>query len=395
METGPAGTSLPAGPKLRESDTENAMTTAWTLEHLRQIAFDRIDRVPAIASASSGNLDSGRVYWDMWPVQDESGHIASPKGRELWMALTAPDRGNPNLRHFEAKIRLLERLDGTWIDRGNVLPNFDVDYEREWAGSAVAKGDDITLYFTAAGTHERSGGYQQRLFEAHGKIGEDGLPCDWQPPVPSITAISADYMAADAHDGEAGKIKAFRDPAYFRDPADGSEYLIFTASLADSTSDFNGAVGIARKGEAGWELLPPLVHADGVNNELERAHVVFHHGRYYVFWVTQGITFAPDAPDAPNGLYGMVSDRLLGDYRPLNGSGLVLANPDDEPVQSYSWFVSAELVASSFVDFFGLNGRALPSDPVKAKAFFGGVPAPLLQLAIDEDGRTTLKSKLP
>jgi len=371
------------------------MTTAWTSQDLAKIAFDRIDRVPTIAGADHGNLEDGRVYWDMWPVQDESGHIASLKGRELWMVLSAPDRGDPGLRHFEAKIRLLERRGSDWIDCGDVLPRFNVDYEREWAGSALLKGDDITLFFTAAGTHERAGGYQQRLFEAHGKIGDDGYPCDWQQPIPSVSGISADYMAADAHEGEAGKIKAFRDPAYFRDPADGQEYLIFTASLANSTSDFNGAVGIARKSDDGWELLPPLVHADGVNNELERAHVVFHDGRYYLFWVTQGSTFAPGMPDAPNGLYGMVSDRLLGDYRPLNGSGLVLANPEDEQFQTYSWFVSAELIVSSFVDFFGLKGRPLPSDPGKANAFFGGVPAPLLQLSIDKDKTRLIEVEVP
>lgn len=191
------------------------------------------------------------------------------------------------------------------------------------------------------------------------------------------------YLAADVHEGEAGKIKAFRDPAYFRDPADGSEYLVFTASLAGSTSDFNGAVGIARRTSSGWELLPPLIHADGVNNELERAHVVFHEGCYYVFWVTQASTFAPGLAYAPNGMYGMVSDNLFGPYRPLNGGGIVIANPDDHPLQSYSWFVSAELVASSFVDFYGLGRSKVPSDPAQANAFFGGVPAPLLQLAFE------------
>lgn len=361
------------------------MTTAWTAECVRKINAARIPRIPLIKDVGPRTLNTGRVYWDMWPIQDGDGFVASIHRRELWMALTAPDRGDPSLRHFEAKIRLIERRSGSWFDLGNVLPEFTVDYEREWAGSAVTDGEGVSLYFTAAGTDQRPGGYQQRLVEAHAIIGSDGLPHGWAEPSASISEFAPEYMLADAHEGEAGKIKAFRDPAYFRDPADGREYLIFTASLAGADSDYNGAIGIAQRTEGGWKLLPPLIHADGVNNELERAHVVYHRGSYYAFWVTQSSTFAPDLTHAPNGLYGMVSDSLLGEYRPLNGTGLVLANPDDEPLQSYSWFVSRELLVSSFVDFRGLKGEPLPANPDDANKLFGGVPAPLLKLAIDGD----------
>ena len=361
------------------------MTTAWTADCVRKIASSRIPRIPMIVGESPSTLTPGRVYWDMWPIQDRDGFVAPIRGRELWMALSAPDRRDPSLRHFEAKIRLIERKGGEWFDLGDVLPQFPVDYEREWAGSAVTDGEGVSLYFTAAGTNQRPGGYQQRLMEAHSIIGPKGLPDAWTSPRPSITRPAPEYMAADAHEGEAGMIKAFRDPAYFRDPDGGQEYLIFTASLAAAASDYNGAIGIARQTGDGWELLPPLIHADGVNNELERAHVVFHAGLYYAFWVTQRSTFAPGLRDAPNGLYGMVSDSLLGEYRPLNDTGLVLANPETEPFQSYSWFVTRELLVSSFVDFRGLQGGAVPTDPDRASALFGGVPAPLLKLEIDGD----------
>jgi len=361
------------------------MTTAWTADCVRKIKASHTPRIPIIKENGPATLDAGRVYWDMWPIHDRDGRVASIHGRELWMALSAPDRSDPGLRHFEAKIRLIERRSGKWFDLGDVLPEFTVDYEREWAGSAVTDGIAVILYFTAAGTNQRPGGYQQRLVESHAIVGHDGLPDAWTAPRASIKELAPDYMLADAHEGEAGKIKAFRDPAYFRDPADGREYLIFTASHAGTSSDYNGAVGIARRIDDGWKLLPPLIHADGVNNELERAHVVCHQGRYYAFWATQRSTFAPGLNHAPNGLYGMVSDSLMGDYRPLNGSGLVLANPDEEPLQSYSWFVTRELLVSSFVDFRGLKGEPVPTDPVEASRLFGGFPAPLLKLTIDGD----------
>lgn len=348
------------------------MTSAWTAEQVHRIAAPLAQGVliPAVAAGGQGTLDPARLYWDMWPLQDADGHRTVLTGRELWMALTAPDRGDPALRHFEAKIHWLERKGGGWIDHGPVLPDLPVPYEREWAGSALYHQGTVTLFFTAAGTAARAGGYQQELWAAHASVGTDGWPVRWSTPAPLVTGYGPHYMPADAHEGEAGKIKAFRDPAYFRDPADGSEYLAFTASLAGSASAFNGTFGLARKGTAGWELLPPLLHAEDVNNELERAHLVFHAGRYYAFWSTQTATFADGLGHAPGGLYGMVADSMEGPWRPLNGTGLVLANPADRPQQAYSWFVDADLTVCSFVDL-------LPD------ASFGGVPAPLLRLTLD------------
>ena len=361
------------------------MTSVWKPEHVRNAARQAASQVPVIARVDRTGLESGRIYWDMWPVQTPTGHIAQIGSRELWMALSAPDRRDPMLRHFEAKIHWLERREYGWRDLGPVLPNFAADYEREWSGSAVFDEETLSLFFTGAGVKERHGGYQQRLFETHAKIGEGGLPENWSTPVLSVHGYGGDYMPADVHEGEAGKIKAFRDPAYFKDPADGQEYLIFSGSLAASSSDFNGVIGIARRDGQSWSLLPALISADGVNNELERAHVVFHQGRYYAFWVTQTHTFAPELRHAPTGLYGMVADSLFGEYRPLNGSGLVLANPEQDPAQCYSWFVSSEMIVSSFVDFYGLGGKKIPFEDFSKHAQFGGIPAPLLMLDVGAD----------
>ena len=346
------------------------MTTAWTAEHAHRIAQQDAARIPPVDAADHSRLERGRLYWDMWPVQDAAGRRTMIAGREMWMALTAPDRGDPALRHFEAKIHWIERREGAWLDCGAVLPDLAMPYEREWAGSALLDDGMLTLFFTAAGTSARPGGYRQELWAATARIGAGGLPHDWSQPAPLVRGYAPHYMPADAHEGEAGKIKAFRDPAYFRDPADGTEYLAFTASLAGSQSAFNGAFGLARKGPERWELTPPCLHAEGVNNELERAHVVFHVKHYYAFWSTQTATFAPGLRHAPGGLYGMVADSMAGPWRPLNGSGLVLANPADRPFQTYSWYVDASLTVCSFVD-------VLPDGQ------FGGAPAPLLQLKLD------------
>jgi levansucrase len=108
---------------------------------------------------------------------------------------------------------------------------------------------------------------------------------------------------------------------------------------------------------------------------------VFHVEHYYAFWSTQTATFADGLRHAPGGLYAMVADSMAGPWRPLNGTGLVLANPADRPQQTYSWFVDASLTVCSFVD-------VLPDGT------FGGVPAPLLQLELDGD-RSSLRAFAP
>ncbi len=370
------------------------MTSAWTHEHVSRIEEQDLPAVRMISERQARSLLPGILLWDMWPIQRQDGSIAEIDGGSLWMALAAPDRSDPGLRHFEARIRLLHLENSQWRDLGWALPDREHAFEREWAGTALLKNGTISLFFTAAGRADHPGGYQQRLFETHGTLQPDGHIVDWSDLRESVTNSGEFYDLADQQEGEPGKITAFRDPAYFCDPTDGQEYLLFTASLVGSTSEYNGAIGVARRsGEDGWELLPPLLHADGVNNELERAHMVFSDGRYYLFWVTQASTFSPEGPVGPTGLYGMVSKQLFGDYEPINGSGLILANPSEEPSQTYSWHVTQELLVSSFVDHWGLKGRNLANDPQLAAESFGGTPAPFVRLVLDGN-RASLNSEL-
>lgn len=326
------------------------------------------------------------LLWDMWPLQLPDGRIAPVCGGSLWMVLAAPDRGDPILRHFEAKIRLLLLDAAGWHDLGDMMPGGLGDFEREWSGSAMLQGDTVTLYFTAAGYAQRPGGFQQRLAQTQGTLQDDGRITGWSAAHESVIADGTVYMPADRHDGAPGTVKAFRDPAFFIDPADGGRYLVFTASLGNSGSAFNGAVGLARQDDSGqWQLLEPIIHADGLNNELERAQIIVHQGRYYAFWSTQRSVFAPDGPSGPTGFYGMVAEQITGPWRPLNGTGLVIANPDAEPMQAYSWFASAELLVCSFVDHWGLNGRTPADSAIVAAETFGGTPAPMVRIALDGD----------
>ncbi|MFM2409502.1 MAG: hypothetical protein RL481_330 [Pseudomonadota bacterium] len=334
------------------------------------------------------------MLWDMWPVQYPEGATVELGGREIWVIMSAPRNLHPDKRHDVARLRLALYADGAWTDCGDLLPQGLNPGAREWAGSTVydrASGK-LTLFYTATGRRgEAKPSYEQRLFQTSGRLIIDGdtvCASDWSEPHENIVADDHHYAIAREAVGRPGFIKAFRDPFHFRDPADGRHYLLFTGSLKASTSEYNGAVGIARAEDEGmqrWELLPPLLSADMLNNEMERPVLRVRDGRYYVFWSTQRRTFAPDGPAGPNGLYGMVADSLFGDYRPLNASGLVAANPLDEPLQAYSWWVTESLEVAGFIDHWGLEGRSLEDNPDLVISQFGGTPAPRFHIALDGD----------
>jgi levansucrase len=367
----------------------------WTPKHVASIAAAPIPSAPVIAAGDRYATVPGCDHWDYWPVQNPDGSVADIANGTLWMVLSAPALGNPIDRHLHARIRLMHEKSGQWTDLGFLLPIGLNPGNREWSGSAIlTEPNKLTLYYTAAGQANTHGGWQQRLFETQATLSvTNGLPqlSGWSAPIESVKSDGSHYVIVDQLDGTPGAIKAFRDPAYFCDPADGTSYLLFAASLAQSSSSHNGCVGWARRSSEArtqWDLLPPLVIADSLNNELERPHILFKNDLYYLFWSTQNAVFAPDGPAGPTGLYGMVAETIAGPYTPLNGSGLVIANPASEPRQAYSWQVLDDLRVTSFTDY--PNAGLEIFGPDDARAYFGGSLAPMLKIILD--GTTTTLS---
>ncbi len=361
-------------------------TTRWTRRHLDSIVQSSATTAPAIASRPPRVLP-GHDVWDMWPVQEFDGSTAVVDGAELWMALTAPADGHPEERHDRARLRLLTHAGGRWTDGGDVFEPGTSLGSREWSGSALRRPDGtVSTFYTAAGLPGTARPtFQQRVVEARGRLVEAASGRRFDTSAEHRELLSAHgphYLPADEIDGGPGRIRAFRDPYRFRDPADGREYLLVAASVPWGDR-FMGAIAPARATAGGWQLGPPLLIADGVNHEIERPHVVVHRSRYYLFICTSRRSFHP-AGAAPTGLYGFVAPALDGPYEPLNGSGLVIQNPPEQPDQAYAWLVLPTLGVHSFVDYLAADGddpRSAPAD--EARSRFGGTFAPVLRLAID------------
>ena len=371
----------------------DVVTSTWTRE---QVLVEQTghDEIPVLADHEVQPAVDGWWLWDLWPLRERrDGSVTPVAGGELWMALSARAEGHPGGRHDAARIALLHRTgEGEWRRLGPVFADDETPGTREWAGAAWHDDGHVVVDYTAAGVRgEEQPSFRQRMFTGEARLEVDhGTPrlVDHGPHTQLVVSDGQRYHLADETEGEAGFIKAFRDPFRFVDPADGTEVVLFTASLRESDTGWDGAVGVAEVAANGTStLLDPLLTADGVNNELERPHLVVHEGRYLLFVSTQARTFHPDAPGGRSGLHGWVAERLGGPYRPLNGGGLIAATPQAEPFQTYSWLVLDDLTVCSFVDSHSLRGRHPAEIDVEgehaARAHFGGTPAPRLQLWVE------------
>lgn len=330
----------------------------------------------------------------MWPVQETDGSPVVVAGRELWMTLAAPAVGHPEERHDRARLRLLGKDGGGWTDLGHVFTDGASPGGREWSGSAIRRPDGtLSVFYTAVGRRgEARPTYAQRVVEArarlvteHGRV-RLGRAAEHRE---ILRPDGVEYLPADDVGGGPGRIRAFRDPAWFRDPADGREHLLVAASVA-WRDRFVGAVALASRRSGRWTLRPPLLVADGISQEIERPHVVVRGSRYYLFVSAQRHSFRPPG-SAPTGLYGFVAPALTGPYTPLNGSGLVAGNPPAEPDRAYAWLVLPDLRVVSFLNYRSAGGPdPMRAGAAEARAAFGGTFAPVFRLTLDGT-RTTVE----
>ncbi|WP_327589527.1 glycoside hydrolase family 68 protein [Nonomuraea sp. NBC_00507] len=360
----------------------------WTRRHLDLLAESSATTAPVMDPAAVPRILPGHDLWDLWPIQEEDGSTALIDGYELWMTLSAPALGHPEERHDQARIRLLAKNGDGWKDLGHAFADGASPGSREWSGSAVHRPDGtVSVFYTAAGRRgEARPTFRQSVIEARPALLAGGDRILLHEDAEHREILRSDgrlYLPVEEANGSPGNIRAFRDPGWFRDPADGRDYLLIAASTAWDDR-FTGAIALAESRAGAWSLLPPLIVAEAINHELERPHIIVHQSWYYLFFSTQRHTFHP-ADRGPTGLYGFAAPRLTGPYEPLNASGLVIQNPSLEPDQAYAWLVLPDLHVVSFANYRSQQGRDLRhAEAAQARANFGGTIAPMLKLTLDE-----------
>ncbi|MCL6606401.1 MAG: glycoside hydrolase family 68 protein [Paenibacillus sp.] len=405
-------------------------TVNWTREDVSKIELNQDNTLPYIDISKQDKLAPGYHMWDTWPLMDRDGNIASYKGWKVIFALSAPNDVLPGKVHDIATIRYFYSKNGKdWTLGGELFPKGTAFGQRQWAGSAMLDGDQIHAFYTATGREGQAQlTYEQRIATATGKIVADSNGVrfeNWDKHRVILEPDGKYYQTVEqAKQGENGGY-AFRDPMWFKDPKTGKEYILFEGNSGATVSErqfkpeyagsaeylqqhpvpagavhANGNIGIAEV--VGGDLnnikmLPPLVEANYVNEELERPHIVVKDKKYYLFTDSHINKYA-EGITGPEGMYGFVSDTLIGGYKPLNGSGLVIANPADNPYQAYSWLVTPELNVVGFAQFGDLKGMTVGEIGNQSPEFqfshFGGTLAPTVKISLNGD-TTKIEKILP
>lgn len=401
--------------KAKTYKPEDSFTATWKRADALKVRMDTTNTTPRIPENFPIMTDQVWV-WDTWPVTGLDTKPIKYKGWQVIFSLVAPRNIFFGDRHWQARIGYFYSKDGhAWKYGGHVFPDGYSKGSREWAGTAILTGtNDINAFYTASG---RDGGgidpndSLQRLAMSKGKIHADDKGV-WFTGFRNhriIAEADGDLYQTQEQSKEGPIIYAFRDPFVFQDPKDKKVYALFegnTAGVAgtyrctkkdlgplppghvvpDNANLWTGNIGLMKANGndlTKWTLLPPLLSANCVNQQTERPHMVFANNKYYLFTISHQFTYAPGLT-GPDGLYGFVGPSLRSNYKPLNGSALVLGNPPEAPIQNYSHEVLPNFMVQSFIDTIpGANG------PV-----YGGTLAPTLQLAV-KGSNTYLTRSLP
>lgn len=345
---------------------------------------------------------SDRWIWDTWPLVKKDGSLAVVNGYKVIFALTAPRSVDWNKRHDVAVISYFYSSNGiNWIYKGPAYNVEDALGSRQWAGSAVLdENGRVQFFYTAVGRKgEAVRTFEQRLVKTTFSINKDknGVHIsNWSKHQVILEPDGAYYQTMQQAKGPI--IYSFRDPYFFEDPKTKKDYLLFEGNkggknvrikpenigdklfckshtVPKGAENFNGNIGIAvaeNKDFTKFKLLPPLLEAVGVNQQLERPQVVVKKNKYYLFFLSHKFTYALGL-NGPDGLYGFLGDSLRSNYKPLNKNGLVITNPANEQYQAYSWYLASGHDVISFINEYHVNGQLR----------YGGTFAPTLRISLN------------
>ena len=99
--------------------------------------------------------------------------------------------------------------------------------------------------------------------------------------------------------------------------------MTISARNQGNVQTYNGCIAIAQsKNLIDWKILPPIL-APGIFDEMETSQVIFHNGYYYLFFSTHTRKYG-----VHSGLHCYYSDNLFGDYKPVNGNGVVIGGKE-------------------------------------------------------------------
>ncbi|MCK5332482.1 glycoside hydrolase family 68 protein [Candidatus Parcubacteria bacterium] len=263
----------------------------------------------------------GKCLWDLWFIKARGNwhvfYLQSVRTKD------PEDRHNENVSIGHAISKDLK----SWVE---LLPALEPggigqwDNLSLWTGSVIQKGKKYYMYYTG-----RSKEKDIRLIQKIGLAVSNDLinweKCHENP----IIEFEKSYYQMNNKLNTLGKKGAWRDPFVFKDPVSGKYFMTISARKKGSKRKYNSCIALATSENLlKWKVLEPIL-APGRYDEMETSQVVYHKGKYYLFFSVSGDQglYEPDWEKKVGdhgGLHCYYSDNLFRGYSPVNGNGVVL-----------------------------------------------------------------------
>ena len=393
--------SAEKGAKLTFKDLEGIGNAIVKQDPQYAIPYFNAKEIKNMPATYTVDAQTGKMahldVWDSWPVQDPvTGYVSNYKGYQLVIAMM----GIPNSPTGDNHIYLLYNKYGDndfshWRNAGSIFGTKETNVFQEWSGSAIVNDDGtIQLFFTSNDTSDYKLN-DQRLATATLNLNVDDNGVSIKSVDNYQVLFEGDGIHYQTYEQFANGKDRENDDYCLRDPhvvqlENGDRYLVFEANTGteDYQSDgqiynwanyggddafniksffkllnnkkdrelaglANGALGILKltnnqskpKVE---EVYSPLVSTLMASDEVERPNVVKLGDKYYLFSVTRvsrgsdrELTAKDNTIVGDNvAMIGYVSDSLMGKYKPLNNSGVVLTAsvPANWRTATYSYY---------------------------------------------------------
>ncbi|MCD9218653.1 glycoside hydrolase family 68 protein [Lactobacillus delbrueckii subsp. lactis] len=382
-----------------------------------------LDKVKDAETGEEATMD----IWDSWPVQDpETGYVQNWNGYQLAVAMMGiPHKSDSHLYLLYNKYG--DNNFANWKVAGSIFGYNNDPKTGQWSGSAMLNADgSIQLFYANVLAQESNnqrvatitvnigenadGVYIKRLktttfslsvIVLFTKTMNSGRTAKTVGPTTRkcVTATSFKdsdgtyYLAFETATGDLGDDPEGADNLY-----DWSRYggnaaynvselfkLLNSTDMNTRAAVSNSAIGLLKldmsdpknpkvaTDENGKQVLyKPLVKTVLSGDEIERPDLIKLNGKYYLF-VDGRVNHASDTDFAVQTniavgdnvtMLGFVSDKVDGDYIPLNGDGLVLGAsvPSTWRTATYSYYVVKINPANLKSDKITVNGVTYDKD---------------------------------
>lgn len=382
-----------------------------------------LDKVKDAETGEEAAMD----IWDSWPVQDpEIGYVQNWNGYQLAVAMMGiPHKSDSHLYLLYNKYG--DNNFANWKVAGSIFGYNSDPKTGQWSGSAMLNADGSIQLFYANVLAQESNNQRVATITVNIGENADGVYIKNTENDHILFigdgTVYQNYEQWKNSENRGANNPQMRDGHVFKD-SDGTYYLAFEAATGDLGDDpegadnlydwsryggnaaynvselfkllnstdmntraavSNSAIGLLKldmsdpknpkvaTDENGKQVLyKPLVKTVLSGDEIERPDLIKLNGKYYLF-VDARVNHASDTDFAVQTniavgdnvtMLGFVSDKVDGDYIPLNGDGLVLGAsvPSTWRTATYSYYVVKVNPANLKSDKITVNGVTYDKD---------------------------------